>query len=65
MISTCAIVTKNLILIYFQFCLLFRHWLTAREEMIFVKGKGNMQTYWCEPQNENTSSLNDDLYDPC
>jgi hypothetical protein len=27
----------------------FRHWLTPREEKISAKGKGMMQTYWCEP----------------
>jgi hypothetical protein len=27
----------------------FRHWLFAREDKIIVKGKGMMQTYWCEP----------------
>jgi hypothetical protein len=25
------------------------HWLLARESPIDVKGKGQMQTYWCEP----------------
>jgi hypothetical protein len=32
-----------------QFLLLFRHWLMARKDMILAKGKGMMQTYWCEP----------------
>ena len=25
------------------------NWLTAREELIEPKGKGTMQTYWCDP----------------
>jgi hypothetical protein len=27
----------------------YRHWLTLREEKIMAKGKGWMQTYWCDP----------------
>jgi hypothetical protein len=30
------------------FC--YRHWLTLREEKIMAKGKGWMQTYWCDPR---------------
>ena len=27
-----------------------QHWLSAREDKITAKGKGEMQTYWCEPK---------------
>jgi Adenylate and Guanylate cyclase catalytic domain len=26
-----------------------RHWLTTRRDKIVAKGKGEMQTYWCDP----------------
>ena len=26
-----------------------RYWLEPRDEQINVKGKGSMQTYWCNP----------------
>ena len=34
-----------------------REWLTPREEKQDVKGKGLMQTYWCEPSNSLHSEL--------
>jgi hypothetical protein len=27
-----------------------RHWLTPREDLVDAKGKGLLQTFWCEPQ---------------
>ena len=33
----------------------FSTWLTARTEQIIVKGKGTMQTYWCDPATSNLS----------
>lgn len=36
----------------FELCLKIcnkSHWLDARKEQIVAKGKGVMQTYWCEP----------------
>ena len=39
-------------------CICNRHWLEPRETEINVKGKGSMQTYWCNPANDVTS--NDD-----
>ena len=33
-----------------------RDWLTPREEKIVAKGKGLMQTYWCEPGTSFTIS---------
>lgn len=26
------------------------HWLSIREDQVMVKGKGMMQTYWCDPR---------------
>jgi hypothetical protein len=26
------------------------HWLTPRDEKVMAKGKGLLQTYWCEPK---------------
>jgi hypothetical protein len=31
-----------------------RHWLTARSEQVMAKGKGLMQTYWCDPSSIST-----------
>jgi hypothetical protein len=31
---------------YFILC---RHWLVERPDKVTAKGKGLMQTYWCEP----------------
>ena len=28
------------------------HWLSQREDRVFAKGKGEMQTYWVEPRNK-------------
>jgi hypothetical protein len=33
-----------------------RHWLTARSEEVMAKGKGLMQTYWCDPLSVRTDS---------
>ena len=49
---------------------IYRDWLTPREEKINAKGKGFMQTYWCEPltsprkhsQSVGTSNDEDDDY---
>jgi hypothetical protein len=27
-----------------------QHWLTPRKDLVNAKGKGLLQTYWCEPQ---------------
>jgi hypothetical protein len=27
-----------------------QHWLTPRNDLVNAKGKGLLQTYWCEPQ---------------
>jgi hypothetical protein len=35
-----------------------RHWLVARAELIAAKGKGMMQTYWCEPVDVTSSVYN-------
>ena len=35
-----------------------RHWLRSRETQLMVKGKGYMQTYWCEIRG-NESSIAD------
>ena len=44
-----------------------RDWLEARKERIVAKGKGMMQTYWCEPSVRSSSvdepSTND--HDSC
>jgi long-subunit acyl-CoA synthetase (AMP-forming) len=32
------------------------HWLTIRDEKVMVKGKGMMQTYWCNPKQERKTS---------
>ena len=34
-----------------------RNWLTIRENTIIVKGKGEMQTYWCDPMNSRGSTM--------
>jgi hypothetical protein len=34
-----------------------RHWLTARSEQVMAKGKGLMQTYWCDPSSISTMSM--------
>jgi hypothetical protein len=38
---------------FFRMRLLYRyiqsHWLRARTEKVMPKGKGMMQTYWCDP----------------
>ena len=55
---------------------LFRYWLTPRDHTIMVKGKGEMQTYWCNPtyskkssdevESTNPSLTNEDHnYDTC
>ena len=44
----------------FTFLTLFaltREWLTLREDKIVAKGKGLMQTYWCEPISSHTISI--------
>jgi hypothetical protein len=33
------------------------HWLTQREELVEAKGKGKMQTYWCEPSATGGKSI--------
>jgi hypothetical protein len=33
-----------------------RHWLTTRSEEVMAKGKGMMQTYWCDPLSAGTDS---------
>jgi hypothetical protein len=33
-----------------------RHWLTPRKDLVNAKGKGLMQTYWCEPKSRGGSS---------
>jgi hypothetical protein len=33
-----------------------RHWLTPREDLVNAKGKGLLQTYWCEPQSARMHS---------
>jgi class 3 adenylate cyclase len=32
------------------------HWLQARSDKVHAKGKGEMQTYWCDP-----NALNSDV----
>jgi 3'5'-cyclic nucleotide phosphodiesterase len=36
---------------FFLMCafLIYRHWLTEREDTVDAKGKGQMTTFWCEP----------------
>ena len=36
---------------------LVRYWLTLRENKITVKGKGEMQTYWCDPTKSRQSTV--------
>jgi class 3 adenylate cyclase len=31
------------------------HWLVQRDELVFAKGKGDMQTFWVRPDLDNTS----------
>ena len=33
-----------------------RQWLTLRDNTIMVKGKGEMQTYWCNPTKTKQST---------
>jgi hypothetical protein len=33
-----------------------RHWLTMRSDQVMAKGKGLMQTYWCDPLLVRTDS---------
>jgi hypothetical protein len=33
-----------------------RHWLTPRKDLVNAKGKGMLQTYWCEPKSGGMSS---------
>jgi hypothetical protein len=50
---------ENYILTFFRFvfCIVVhRHWLTARSEQVMAKGKGSMQTYWCDPSSVSTDS---------
>ena len=47
----------TILIISFSFLTIFfthRDWLTQREEKIDAKGKGLMQTYWCEPLTSQT-----------
>jgi hypothetical protein len=32
------------------------HWLTPRKDLVNAKGKGLLQTYWCEPQSKGMLS---------
>jgi class 3 adenylate cyclase len=32
------------------------HWLVARSDKVHAKGKGEMQTYWCDPNAQNTGT---------
>lgn len=34
------------------------NWLVLRDEQIMAKGKGMMQTYWCELRPSSTPSIN-------
>ena len=29
-------------------------WITKRQDLVFAKGKGEMQTYWCEPKSSGS-----------
>jgi hypothetical protein len=40
----------------FPYSMQFRHWLTLRDSQIMVKGKGYMQTYWCDPSKNNSNA---------
>jgi hypothetical protein len=33
------------------------HWLTPRLDLVHAKGKGDMQTYWCEPMVSGEESI--------
>jgi hypothetical protein len=33
-----------------------QHWLTPRKDLVNAKGKGLLQTYWCEPQSKGRLS---------
>lgn len=37
-----------------------QHWLTARDEAIYAKGKGSLQTYWLQPRRRRSSVHSDD-----
>jgi hypothetical protein len=51
-------IRKNVCLHFPAFCccciIVNRHWLTARSEQVMAKGKGLMQTYWCDPSSIST-----------
>jgi Adenylate and Guanylate cyclase catalytic domain len=32
------------------------HWLEARSDKVQAKGKGEMQTYWCDPSSQNSGT---------
>jgi hypothetical protein len=34
------------------------HWLMERPDMVTAKGKGLMQTYWCEPSTVRENPTN-------
>lgn len=38
------------------------HWLTPREDLINAKGKGMMQTFWCEPVARSASIRTSDSF---
>lgn len=42
----------------------FRYWLTLRENKIMVKGKGEMQTYWCDPTKSRQSTTDGESTNP-
>ncbi len=31
------------------------HWLTAREDVVYAKGKGEMSTFWLNPGNKSSN----------
>jgi 3'5'-cyclic nucleotide phosphodiesterase len=34
----------------------YKHWLRQRSELVAIKGKGEMQCYWCHPYTNDTSA---------
>ena len=38
-------------------------WLVKRDELVFAKGKGKLQTYWVEPQMDENKELLSDVVD--